>query len=376
MALQGTIDTFELPDVIRLLANGDKTGCLRLSGDRGSGRLCFSDGSIVNAQFGDRSDEPAADVLFELLRFEEGSFTFSDEEVEPRTDPAGAEDVIASAQASLAEWRDIERVVPSVRHTATLASELGRADVVIDKETWAVVAAIGGGRRIDQLGEDLDLNELGIGRLMKSIVELGLADLSEEPVAVEPEPEPVPEVDPVPEPEPRPEPVEEVEPVAEVAEVDQFDSLPGPGSFTDDDEVREQLDALASDFGLDEPASMNGVADEAAPAPTPPDFGASFTDTEAPPLPDDLFGEDGDSADPLFADGAGDAEAPAAAVGDAAEVARQLASLSPEAARAVAAAARATTDEEREAALANATDEGGEPINRDLLMKFLSSVKA
>ncbi|HMQ28446.1 MAG TPA: hypothetical protein PKA98_20835, partial [Acidimicrobiales bacterium] len=61
--------------------------------------------------------------------------------------------------------------------------------------------------------------------------------------------------------------------------------------------------------------------------------------------------------------------------GDAAEVARQLANLSPKAARAVAAAARATTVEEREAALAEVTAEGDEPINRGLLLKFLSSVQ-
>jgi hypothetical protein len=57
-------------------------------------------------------------------------------------------------------------------------------------------------------------------------------------------------------------------------------------------------------------------------------------------------------------------------------VARQLANLSPKAARAVAAAARATTAEEREAALAEVTSEGDEPINRGLLLKFLSSVQA
>jgi hypothetical protein len=58
------------------------------------------------------------------------------------------------------------------------------------------------------------------------------------------------------------------------------------------------------------------------------------------------------------------------------EMAQQLASLSPKAARAVAAAAKASTAEEREAALAEASDDDDEPINRGLLLKFLSSVKS
>jgi hypothetical protein len=57
-------------------------------------------------------------------------------------------------------------------------------------------------------------------------------------------------------------------------------------------------------------------------------------------------------------------------------VARQLSNLSPAAARAVAAAAKATTDEEREAALAAVSQEGDEPIDRELLLRFLASVKS
>ncbi len=59
--------------------------------------------------------------------------------------------------------------------------------------------------------------------------------------------------------------------------------------------------------------------------------------------------------------------------GDSAEIARQLANLSPRAAKAVAAAAKATTEEEREAALA-AIEAEDETINRGLLLKFLGSV--
>jgi hypothetical protein len=60
---------------------------------------------------------------------------------------------------------------------------------------------------------------------------------------------------------------------------------------------------------------------------------------------------------------------------DAAEIARQLANLSPKAAKAVAAAAKATTPEERERALAE-VDDDEDPINRDLLIKFLGSVNS
>ena len=56
-----------------------------------------------------------------------------------------------------------------------------------------------------------------------------------------------------------------------------------------------------------------------------------------------------------------------------AEMARQLANLSPKAAKAVAAAAKATTEAERDAALAAVEAEDGS-VNRGLLLKFLGSV--
>ena len=56
-------------------------------------------------------------------------------------------------------------------------------------------------------------------------------------------------------------------------------------------------------------------------------------------------------------------------------MASQLAKLSPRAASAIRAAAAATTDEERHAAL-DAVGDDDEPLNRGLLLKFLSSVKS
>ena len=59
----------------------------------------------------------------------------------------------------------------------------------------------------------------------------------------------------------------------------------------------------------------------------------------------------------------------------AAEFARHLASLSPRAAQAVAAAARAETVEEREAALAEVAS-SDETIDHDLLLRFLGETES
>ena len=317
MALSGTIETFALPDVLRLLASTKKTGCLRLDGSRGAGAIWVDGGAIVG---GEASGAPhadgAAEVLFELLRFKEGDFEFDADSTPDSASPAAdVEPTLEAAEAMLEEWKGIEAVVPSLDHWVELNPELGGDEVTISADRWKSLVAVAGGTSVGRLGDQLSLGELPVSRSVKELVELGLVRIDE--------------------------PRDDVEPViaaVEVVEIEAEPIAPPPEpSFEADADVFDP-DALV---------------------------------IEEPPLPT--------AAEPssLSAAEAAAAAAPPAApdASDAAEIARQLANLSPKAAKAVAAAAKATTPEEREAALAEVDDEE-DPINRDLLIKFLGSVSS
>ena len=190
VALQGTIDTFELTEVVRLLAAGGKTGVLHLEGSRGAGRLWVDKGKVTAIQV-DHAPlaHGHAEAMFELLRFEDGSFTFvADEEADEAGDPTDVEEILVDAEAQLAEWREIEAVVPTTRATVTLRPELSRADVVLDQKRWRLIAAIGSGITVATLGEALELGELSVSRAVKELIELGVAELgavvAEEPTLV------------------------------------------------------------------------------------------------------------------------------------------------------------------------------------------------
>lgn len=412
MALQGTIETFALPDVLRLLASSKKTGRLRVSGSRGSGSVWVESGQIVQT---DATGAPHAlsnvDVVFELLRYRDGSFTFENDRHAP--DPSGqqeVEPVLIEAELQLAEWREIEAVIPSIECGVRLVPELPRADVVIDAEKWRVLVAIGGGTSVSQVGDKLILGEMPVSRAIRELVELGVVEVLEPgelapspaaPKAAEPrrrstpepvvdvvDPEPVLDVvdpDPAPEPEPDRRASDADEGVVHAAAVDDFDD-------EDEDEpmgrsARAELDALTSGFGFEDgpPAhaastSPSAAYDFGSDGPAPGEFDAlgpaPFGDDGrgiVEPVSDPLFAEPVVGGDPLFADPSRPSPPPPPGdrPADAGEVARQLANLSPKAARAVAAAARAGSDEEREAYLSEAEDDGG--MNRNLLLKFLSA---
>lgn len=324
MALQGTIETFALPDVLRLLSSTKKTGCLRLDGGRGSGSIWVESGSIVG---GEATGAPHADsadeVLFELLRFKDGDFIFdADADVQIKHSPADVEPTLDAAEKMLDEWRSIEAVVPSLDHFVALVPELTGDEVVISADRWKTIVAVAGGTSVGRLGDELELGELPVSRNVKELVELGLLSI-DEPRELSASP-------PAPIAEPEPAPVISLAPTVE-AEMEDEGELFDPNALVIED-TTAPLDTM--------------------PATPPP-----------PPAPDE---------GPIFGGvpAAGEADP-----SDAAEIARQLANLSPKAAKAVAAAAKATTPEERERALAEVDDEE-DPINRDLLIKFLGSVNS
>jgi hypothetical protein len=316
VALQGTLDTFALPDVLRLLASTKKTGRLVIAGNRGTGSVWVDAGSVVGSEAtGALPDAGAVDVVFELLRYAEGSFTFETGTTTPDPSPSRAvEPLLVDAERQLAEWRDIEAVVPSMDAWVSLVADLEGDEILIAAERWKTIVAIGSGTSVTGAGHALKLGELDVCRQVKELVELGLVKVSTTPM-----------------------------PTLRSLEEMTFGSDPEtqPSGATWDPFAIEIPGVDPVVVADEEPADSESAADVVSVV------------------------EEGITRD-----------APVENEAEADEVAKQLASLSPKAARAVAAAARAATDEERDAALAEAADEDEEPINRGLLLKFLSSVKS
>lgn len=338
MALQGTIETFALPDVMQLLASTRKSGCLHLEGSRGSGSIWVDSGQIVGSEV---SGAPHADgpveVVFELLRFKEGNFVFeADEEADSPTSPVEVEATLADAEAMLEEWRSVEAVVPSLDSWVTLSPSLPESEVTVDGDSWELIVAIAGGVTVGGLGETFSLGEMPISKRVKELIEAGLAEVGDAPEDAVVAPVTTLRDMSVSEPDASTDDLSSEPEIATSAAVDaEFET--GVASDVDDDVF--DPGALVVDL---EPIGMSDETESGA------DFApaADFDDTEAVSV-----------------------DSPT----DAAEIARQLANLSPKAARAVAAAAKATTPEERELALADVDDEE-EAINRDLLIRFLGSV--
>jgi len=183
VSLQGTLDSFPVPEILRFLGAGKKTGRLVVNGPRGGGDVWLDDGSVVAIATANVDDPPAA--LFELLREPDGGFEFLDDLT--RSDaasPLDVEGLLATAEARLAEWREIEAVVPSLAAAVDLVAEVSPAgpatEVRLDPAQWRMVVAVAHEATVGGVGDRMSLNEFDTCRALKDLVEEGLVAIGGE----------------------------------------------------------------------------------------------------------------------------------------------------------------------------------------------------
>ena len=179
MGLQGILETFALSDVLRLLAATRKTGCLHIEGDRGRGNVWLYQGGLMEATVDGQlaGRQTRSEVLFELLRVEEGSFEFAAADY-PEAHGGEFEDLESTLQQAsrlLTEWRELATVVPSLSHRVVIASQLHCERITLDADLWTVLASIADRPTISEVARRLNLGELAVTRAICDLVGLGVA---------------------------------------------------------------------------------------------------------------------------------------------------------------------------------------------------------
>jgi hypothetical protein len=317
VSLQGSLDAFALPDVLALLASTKKSGELYVRGDRSEGRVWMDQGLVVGGEAPRARTLP--EVFFELLRLEDGSFVFDPGAGVPDGEAVAVEPVLRDAQHRLSEWRSIEAVVPSLSVRVRMVAHAPAPEVTITAEQWEVLAVIASGAPVDAVAQALTLGEFGACQVVKRLVDAALVEIEDTTAHFA------------------------ATAATSTGEIEHLVEIPKRRRRLEEPPVPEELET-----------PVRTLADARAAR-------------EALQREEELLGNQAEI----------DAAMAALSPEKARALVSELAELGTEAADAVEAAARAATPEERAAALKGVlTDEHGEPINRGLLLKFLSSVRS
>lgn len=181
MALEGTLDTVSLPEVLGLLAAG-KTGRLQLEGPRGCGAVLVRGGRVAAAETPRTGALDAAgdvaEAVFELLRWDAGSFSFAPADGPPDGDEQAAgtavDEVLADASARLERWREVEAVVPSLGCAVEVVDEVAGPEATVPAASWQVLVAAARSGTVGEVGSRLGLDEVAASGAVRDLVSVGL----------------------------------------------------------------------------------------------------------------------------------------------------------------------------------------------------------
>jgi hypothetical protein len=321
----------------------------------------MADGAVVGVEAG--SARAPVDALFRLLRVDSGSFTFDPAAEVPDRKQIEFEGLLAEAQMRLAEWRAIEAVVPSGATRVDLSDELPASKVTVSATQWRVLRTVAGGAAVDDVASALGVDEFGACQAVKRLVDVGL-------VVVEPD-----DAD-----------RRSTHATADFVEEDQqadVEDIEG----TDEDEVPQNDEEMDKTYAtVPDPDQLVTIPEHLRRSPARRAGAQPIVEEPAPrrsPMAEAAARRRRELGMAAEGDEAGDLVGAAAAAltpENAQALVRGLAELGTdvgEAAEAIEAASHARTTEERAAALEGVlTNEQGEPLNRTLLLKFLSSVRA
>lgn len=185
--LQGSLQTVAIPEVLQFLESTSKTGELTVSGSDGSGRLWFDSGIVSG--FESRSSREPGEAVFELMGITDGEFVFTAADSgqpapSARTTKREVGPLLAEAQALMEEWGTIVGVVASLDHFVQLVADPPGDPVTIGRAQWAAVVAIGSGCSVAEVISGCDLSEIAGCRVIRDLVEAGVATITARPTVV------------------------------------------------------------------------------------------------------------------------------------------------------------------------------------------------
>lgn len=194
MPLQGTFDVLDFSAVMEMLADRAMSGRLHVRSRSFAANLFFSDGLIVGA---DQSEHQAAalagdvaqrvqEVCFELLDADRGGFEFHPGR--PGAPGAGTvitvADAIEQARCRLAEWQELQALIPSLDVQPRLVSELDPGQVTLDREHWRVLTAVDGRRNLRSIGRALNLSDFDVCRSMRDLLSAKVIEMDSRPAGM------------------------------------------------------------------------------------------------------------------------------------------------------------------------------------------------
>jgi CheY-like chemotaxis protein len=176
VAVSVALSSIPFPDAMRLVLSQGKSGVAILTdGDR-SGAVHVQEGAIIHAAAG---EERGSEAFYELALWKSGRFDFQE------TDPGSERSILTSTRSLLVEasrrfdaWNTISTKIQSFDAIPKLAP-LGAESIRLTSSDWAMIRLVDGRRTIRTIVDELKTDIFLAGRIVYSLLTVGVLELVE-----------------------------------------------------------------------------------------------------------------------------------------------------------------------------------------------------
>jgi hypothetical protein len=203
--LNGNLEAFTLPDVLRFIASGGVTGRVEITRDEVEGELAVDQGRFVGARLTEE-DAPstideALDVAVLLFDGSGGTFNVAVEEWVGGPLSLTADELVKAVERRRKEWAAVVEVLGSLDESLVIVNELpeGTEQIIIRANQWRLLSFVDGRRSVQDVARDAASSVYATAVALSEMANAGLiarghADWDEQPppkrgkkVAVEPD---------------------------------------------------------------------------------------------------------------------------------------------------------------------------------------------
>ncbi len=175
MALEGTLEDFELTDILQIIQMGNKDGALLIEHPSGEKGFIFVEKSmVVHAECEGETGDMA---IARIFGWSKGKFRFEVGKIsEKKTINMPIPTLIIEVARKIDEWNRIKKVIPSLDAVFELEPNPNTDIEIINlnADEWRVLSQIDGKKNIREIANILKMGEIETAKILFGLIGLGL----------------------------------------------------------------------------------------------------------------------------------------------------------------------------------------------------------
>lgn len=174
MSLDGSLEDFDLADVLQLIHIGARTGVLTLTHEKNTARIFFHGGEPVHAESASLVGENA---VYNIFNWRKGHFRFdTSATTNLQTINTGCQNLIMEATRRIDEWSKLKEIIPSLRAVIGFESDPGErsSNITLKTNEWRILSLVNGHKTVEDVINESGFSEFETTKILSGLISSGL----------------------------------------------------------------------------------------------------------------------------------------------------------------------------------------------------------